>query len=476
MTTVDEALAGLTGHAGLLLNGQTLTEDISAAIKAVTVVRTIDSAASTLSVDAEDDHRTILKSGILGHRVTAHLAPFTYELAQVKKSGPGLSLTFEDPVVSELRRHNHPMSVGAQKMTHVQFVRRMLSEVKWIKFHAPYTKGVIKSKAPLTRGDPTNKHAQKETTWDAIVRLAQERGWRVFTRGNNELWYVPDAYLMGQTSYFPLSEDDDAVDNIDFDMDEGKPVATLTVTARSGLWQITPGSLAVVSNLGPANGKWIIQDVSKTATSTTSTITCIKSHPVLPEPESAGAIAGGLPAFKATEPGVAFVIPTQAPPPGVARTAMPGAQQPTLTQTFGTAPPRTKSRLASDFLIEAVSQAGKAYLWGSSPSANIANPKSFDCSGLVQWSAARVGVVIPRTSGAQYAFARSHGTLIPVSQAKHIRGALLFLGVAGSEHVVISMGDGVTTIEARGKAYGTNEVSINRDNWSGAALIPGMRY
>lgn len=454
-SAVDEALKTLTGHDDMLLSGTQLTENVSAALKTATVTRTIDNAASTLALEIEDAHRIILNSGIFAHRTTAHLSPYTYEVAQVRKTGPGLSVTCEDQVVAELRRHTDPMSVGAGKMTHVQFARRMVSEVRWIKFKTDPHIEVIKSKEPLTRGDPTSKDpAQAESTWDALARMAQDRGWRVFTRGTDELWYVPDSYLFNSSTYYPLAEDNDEVDAIDFDYDQGKPIAQLTATVRSALWTVPPGSLAVVSGLGPANGKWLVREVSKIATSTTSAVTCVKPSPVLPEPSSSDSIQGD----------------------GGTGGGATGAGATVGVGSGGVAPSRTLTRFAADFVNEALSQAHKAYVYGSQVSPSNANPTSFDCSALVQWAAARVGVDLPRTSGSIFAAAKKAGTLISVDRAKHIRGALLFLGVAGSEHVVISLGNGQDTIEARGRAYGVNEFSINRDNWSGACMIPGMRY
>jgi cell wall-associated NlpC family hydrolase len=43
----------------------------------------------------------------------------------------------------------------------------------------------------------------------------------------------------------------------------------------------------------------------------------------------------------------------------------------------------------------ALTRLGLPYVWGAT------GPDAFDCSGLVQWSFAQIGVAIPRTSEAQ---------------------------------------------------------------------------
>ena len=51
---------------------------------------------------------------------------------------------------------------------------------------------------------------------------------------------------------------------------------------------------------------------------------------------------------------------------------------------------------------------GKPYIWGAN------GPSGFDCSGLMQWSYARAGVGLPRTSQEQ----RYAGHQVPLSEAK----------------------------------------------------------
>ncbi|UMB67579.1 NlpC/P60 family peptidoglycan endopeptidase RipB [Mycobacterium paraterrae] len=115
--------------------------------------------------------------------------------------------------------------------------------------------------------------------------------------------------------------------------------------------------------------------------------------------------------------------------------------------------PRVYGRQAVEYVIRrGSSQLGVPYSWGggtpNSPSKGIdsgANVVGFDCSGLVRYSFAGVGVLLPRFSGDQY----NAGRHIPPSQAK--RGDLIFYGPGGGQHVTIYLGNG-QMLEASGSA------------------------
>ncbi|MBB4137477.1 NlpC/P60 family protein [Gordonia humi] len=66
----------------------------------------------------------------------------------------------------------------------------------------------------------------------------------------------------------------------------------------------------------------------------------------------------------------------------------------------------------------------------------------FDCSGLMQYGFAGVGLDIPKYSGYQY----TAGPQIPLAERK--RGDMIFWGPGGSQHVAMTLGDG-TMIEAK---------------------------
>jgi peptidoglycan DL-endopeptidase RipB len=106
--------------------------------------------------------------------------------------------------------------------------------------------------------------------------------------------------------------------------------------------------------------------------------------------------------------------------------------------------PRVYGRQAIEYVIKrGGSQMGVPYSWGGGslqgPSKGVgdgANINGFDCSGLMRYMFAGVGVLIPRFSGDQYNFGRH----IPQDQAR--RGDLIFYGPGGSQHVTMYLGNG----------------------------------
>ncbi|MFG6302344.1 hydrolase [Corynebacterium sp. HMSC056E09] len=104
----------------------------------------------------------------------------------------------------------------------------------------------------------------------------------------------------------------------------------------------------------------------------------------------------------------------------------------------------------------ATSQVGVPYAWGggdaNGPTQGIRdggvadsygdyNKVGFDCSGLVLYAFAGVGISLPHYTGYQY----QKGTKISPSEMQ--RGDLVFYGPSGNQHVAIYLGDG-TMVEA----------------------------
>jgi peptidoglycan DL-endopeptidase CwlO len=92
-------------------------------------------------------------------------------------------------------------------------------------------------------------------------------------------------------------------------------------------------------------------------------------------------------------------------------------------------PPPPQGSGAAGALAAAETRVGDWYQWGA------AGPTTFDCSGLVMWAFAQVGISLPHFSGAQYA----DTTHIPMSALEP--GDLVFFSDPG-EHVAIYVGNG----------------------------------
>ncbi|MDQ0373756.1 NlpC/P60 family protein [Cellulomonas humilata] len=142
-----------------------------------------------------------------------------------------------------------------------------------------------------------------------------------------------------------------------------------------------------------------------------------------------------------------------------------------------------QSGALQQFLDAATAQAGDTYVFGAAVDVDDADPDTFDCSGLVSWSAGRVGVDLPHASWRQYLELKELGLVVPVEEAIDTPGALLFnfpwepqpgeSSRPGNAHVAISMGDG-RTIEAMNPTKGVLFGEASERRFQFAAVIPGI--
>ena len=121
---------------------------------------------------------------------------------------------------------------------------------------------------------------------------------------------------------------------------------------------------------------------------------------------------------------------------------------------------------------------GKPYVFGTEQDGKE-NPTAEDCSELVQ-NACDMNKVRPSMpDGAinQFYHCKKQGTLISVEKAQETFGALVFRITPPNNHVVFSLGNGMT-FEAKGRAWGVGSWPLNIEGrgWTNAALIPGVDY
>lgn len=115
---------------------------------------------------------------------------------------------------------------------------------------------------------------------------------------------------------------------------------------------------------------------------------------------------------------------------------------------------RQRCRQAIEYVIRrGLSRLGVPYSWGggtaAGPSRGIddgANTVGFDCSGLMLYAFAGVGIKLAHYSGDQY----NAGRKIPSAQMR--RGDLIFYGPNASQHETMYLGNG-QMLEAYSTGY-----------------------
>jgi hypothetical protein len=144
------------------------------------------------------------------------------------------------------------------------------------------------------RGLPPNTVARKqkyggkwgkENSWACMQRLAGEVNWRVFFVSGT-FYYIAEDTLFRSKPIATITEDTDGVLSIDGDYDEGKKVGQVTISAIIGRWAAPPGSIVTLKDMGPWNGRWLVNTVRRSAFSKQGTIILKKPMPRLPEPST----------------------------------------------------------------------------------------------------------------------------------------------------------------------------------------------
>jgi hypothetical protein len=134
---------------------------------------------------------------------------------------------------------------------------------------------------------------QPESSWDCIVRLAQEVQWRAFFVSGT-FYYISDDDLIKQQPLLILNEFDDGIVDVSGDFYTNKKAGTLTVTARAGRWTVPPGNVIVVQDMGIYNGRWLVSEYDRGMFDLNATITLTRPMPKLPEPAPANGNVGDL--------------------------------------------------------------------------------------------------------------------------------------------------------------------------------------
>jgi murein DD-endopeptidase MepM/ murein hydrolase activator NlpD len=102
----------------------------------------------------------------------------------------------------------------------------------------------------------------KESSWAAIQRLAQEVKWRAFVVGNT-VHYMSEEALYGRRPRYQVGPDHDAVIDLAYDVDWGRPVSEASLNVTLARWGAPPGSVILLEGFGPPDGRWLVNSVSR---------------------------------------------------------------------------------------------------------------------------------------------------------------------------------------------------------------------
>ena len=122
-----------------------------------------------------------------------------------------------------------------------------------------------------------------EDSWTCIQRLANEVQWRAFMVSGT-FYYISEDDLFKSQPIATVNETMQGVISLDGNYDENSKVADLTLNCQMNRWAAPPGSIVRVIDMGPWNGRWLVNDVSKSIFQDQGTITLKKPLPRLPEP------------------------------------------------------------------------------------------------------------------------------------------------------------------------------------------------
>lgn len=133
-----------------------------------------------------------------------------------------------------------------------------------------------------------------EDSWSALVRIGEAKGWRIFAiRGR--VYYAREQDLVRSRPRATLSEQDPAVDWIDWEVTPRKRVNLATVQINSSLWAIPPGCCVLIKGEGVADGRWLVSSFRRERDSKRATVEIRRGTELLkPQATSEGAGAGGV--------------------------------------------------------------------------------------------------------------------------------------------------------------------------------------
>lgn len=417
----------------LLARGAKLKANVANRVTSASLNLTTD-GVSELTLTVSDPDLELLESNLFepggenraGSRLDyGDALPFEVAAVEVADTGSGAMLTVTARSLGGQRMRRAKGSLIRKQVTPTEFVK-VLADDAGLKFVGEDSA----QRATISRqtGDDA------ETSWDTAQRLARELGYITFEAAG-VLYFGRPTWLInrdGATVLEVAHQRDPRVRGLPRcrrSGDDPKRVAAVTAELDGTLGDaVRPGHRLTLGGVPTFSGRYLVTTVTIPLT-VDGWVTVEATTPVNPKPE-----------------------PPTKPSSGGGSSS-------------GTPAPSGRGT-ASAMVTAALTQAGDTYIYGAEASGADPNPNAFDCSELVQWACARVGVTFVDGSSAQIAACKP----ITVEQAIRTRGALLW----HPGHIAISLGDG-RTIEAANPSAGVTSYNA-AGRFQRGGLIPGLAY
>lgn len=449
----------LTGIAGLRILGTQVTADLSNTIIGnPTFTAAVDTVPHVVFTVADPEGDLLWKMRnvwVQGNRV--QYRDLDLRVDEIKFE-PGshstgqLTITCVDDIVYALMKLRGPRT--AEGISATQWIAQEL-RLAGIDPNRYFLGESVPTQSVIARDDEDQAGAggggEVPSAWTTIVRLAKELGKRVFISGRR-LVFGSAAFAMRWSAPGPLRLSWHAPPT------EGERFLTMpsakrtSIGSRSDVIQVTARVPLNRAQFFRPGVPVIIRNTPSIAANDWLTFMCTSvAHTLGTDTDGAE--------ITLTQP----VDPPPQPPTQTTSAGANGGSTSSGTSASGGGADGQVGR----FVALALQQAGKRYVFGAEASPSDPNPRSFDCSELVEWAAARAGISprVPDGSSAQINHCRS----IPLAQAIRTKGALLWT----PGHIAISLGNG-KTIEAM-----NSQAGIRQGNAAGrfkrGGLIPGAQ-
>jgi hypothetical protein len=236
--------------------------------------------ASTLSLGFDDPRRELLDNPLLSQAVTIDNGlGRRFKLVKVSKSKNTLTATYEDAAIARLRTFTGPYAATAA-WTRIQFAAQLGNQAG-IDVITPAVQSVEAALVPLARG---SSDAPGEDSWTCMTRIAGDVKYECFSNGQG-IVFGPDDWLLHGAPAAQITELAAGVDYVDWDIDVGKPVQTVTVYSYASQWDAGVGEHVRLNNAGVASGDYLVQSVSRDLFHTPVTVKLVAEVPHIAEPK-----------------------------------------------------------------------------------------------------------------------------------------------------------------------------------------------